>query len=203
MKHMWQQDSANIPEVLVVIGAHRDELAFGEAVCAQLDPQQFSILRIPQGISGERPRPDQLEDFRQRHHELYLQILDYVEPGQRMLIDLHHGVDTGTPSADILSVDQALLECACAPIESLQSEFQPEVRGIRLVPDTATMALEVNAEPPPLVARPEIPEIVWNRTDFLYVGVEIYLTNGAPGSTEEQLFSSMLLNKIAGCESDY
>lgn len=196
---MWKRPADPKPPVLVVIGAHRNELAFGECVSEELDPKCFSILRIPQGISGERPRPDQLADFRERHRALYLQILQHVQPGQRLLIDLHHGVDTGALSADVLCADQSLLGCVSARHHASEDDGQGTIRCVRLVPDTAPAALVTEYPSSLLVARPEIPEAVWNSSDVLYVGIEIYLSGDGAGTEEEHQFARTLLAQIADC----
>ncbi len=192
---MWKHAPPTIPPVLVVIGAHRDELVFGQNVSAKLDRERFSVLRISQGISGERPRPDQLARFRERHRDLYLQILEHVKRGQRLLIDLHHGIDSGSLSADVLCADQNLLDRVCGTLH------QPEqrVRCIRLVSNTALSELPADNDTLPLVAKPEIPETVWNHTEILYVGIEIYLSGEGPGTASEQAFARSLVEQVADC----
>jgi hypothetical protein len=174
------------PPVLVVIGAHREELAFGQSVCESLDPERFSILRIPQGISGKRPRADQQKKFLERHQALYLQILNHIQPGQRLLIDLHQGVDSRGPSADILCADTSLLQPLCA--------HQSALRCIQLVSNTK-MARHTDNSLHPLVAKPDIPEAVWKHPDTLYLGLEIYLSD--KDSIQELTFARRLIEEIS------
>ncbi len=47
-------------EAVLVIGVHREELAFGDKVADDLDPSLADLLCIPEGLSGQRPRQDQL-----------------------------------------------------------------------------------------------------------------------------------------------
>ena len=47
---------------VLVIGAHREELGFGERVAEGLPRDLIEVYRIPEGISGRHPRED--ESFR-------------------------------------------------------------------------------------------------------------------------------------------
>lgn len=186
------------PEILVIIGAHRDERVFGERVVAGLDPARFAVLRIEQGIRGDRPTPDGRTAFRNRHHALYLQVLDHVTHEHRLLIDLHAGLDERGPRADVLCADTALLECLASGTVQDELASTGKVRGVRLVASTdlTVLAPEVDVWP---VARPEIPETVWNRDDPRYVGVEVYLRRPGDGSPEDWLLARALIQRIADC----
>ena len=180
------------PEVLVVIGAHRDELAFGEQATERLDTERFSVLRIPSGLSGDHPTPDQRGAFRRRHHALYLQLLDHVAPHHRLLIDLHSGLNQAGHCGDVLCADHRLLDC----IAARAAELDGRVRCVRLVSDTSKVE---PPEPPRLIARPEIPEAVWNPRDLTYVGIEVYLRAQGVGDPREQRFAESLLELVADC----
>jgi len=178
------------PEILVVIGAHRDELAFGDQVAARLDGTRFGLLRIPQGLSGEHPRPDQVALFRQRHQDLYLQLLDHVAPHHRLLVDLHCGINQAGYYGDVLCADHRLLDC----VADHAAELGAPVRCISLVSDTRTLSRTSH-----LVARPEIPEAVWNRPSPIYVGLEVYLCDEGSGSQQERRFAESLIGRVADC----
>lgn len=186
------------PQTLVVIGAHRAELAFGERVAALLDPSRFSVLRIAEGISGRRPRQDEVESHRRRHRELYLQILAHVTPRQHLLIDLHTGIDESRRSADVLCADRSLLDCVGARLESREDADRDAFRCIRLVGGTAPPDAGHGSDPW-AVARPELPERVWNRGDPIYVGLEVYLPREGPGTESDWTFAHGLLETIASC----
>jgi len=194
---MWNRPAKPTAPVLLVIGAHRDELAFGERVSESLDPRRFSVLRIPQGISGKRPRPDQREAFRERHRALYLQILDYIEPEHRLLIDLHQGVDSGSLSADVMCADRDLLQRLCSTRSQPRGGQPACIRCVQLVGDTAKLDLTSAGKLSPLVAKPDIPEAVWNNAETRYVGLEIYLGREGAGSVEEQRFARFLVERVA------
>lgn len=190
------------PPIVLLIGAHREELSFGEAVAAQLDRQRIGLLRIPVGISGQRPGPDGLERYRRRHAELYRQILEHVLPEQRILIDLHTGFDERLCSADVLCAEPAMLRC----IERKRGEGETpqggSVRAVRLIDaGRGTVPSLVNgqpAEPWPWV-RPDLPKAVWNGTEMLYVGVEVYLAEHSEGSAAEARFAAAVIGLVAAC----
>ena len=192
---MWKRHN-NPPPILLVIGAHRDELDFGEQVSASLDPQFYSILRIPHGISGERPRTDQLNEFRKRHRELYLQILQHIEPGHRLLIDLHQGLDSGDLFADILSSDGDLLKHLYPKLNQTLQQQPGQIRCIQLVSDTTLSYLPTDADHS-LVAKPDIPEEIWNNPEILYVGLEIYMENEGGDNDAEKQTAVTLIERIA------
>ncbi|RKT44971.1 hypothetical protein [Thiocapsa rosea] len=195
--HSHPRPGRGAPPVLLVIGAHRGELGFGEQVAARLDPATFAVLRIPLGLSGQRPLPDELASWRRRHGELYLQILERVKPGQQLIIDLHTGIDELRRSADVFCAAQSLL----ARIASAGPLDGDPVRGIQLVADTGGAFADlagVRPFPFPL-ARPDLPPMVWDRATPRYVGVEVYIAREGSGSPDEHAFAADLLRRIVAC----
>jgi hypothetical protein len=95
---------AGAPTVLL-IGIHREELAFGRAVARGLDDPGIAVLEIPEGLSGRRPRPDQRFHYETLHRALCLQLLPHLAGHCRLLIDLHTGLDRQGPSADLMCAD--------------------------------------------------------------------------------------------------
>jgi hypothetical protein len=183
------------PPVLLVIGAHRGELGFGEQVAAHLDPATFDVLRIPLGLSGQRPLPDELASWRRRHGELYLQILERVQPGQQLLIDLHTGIDELRRSADVFCAAPSLLAriAAAGPVDG------DPVRVIQLVADTSGALGDSAVVRPFPLARPDLPPMVWDRVTPRYVGVEIYIAREGSGGPDDHAFAADLLRRIADC----
>ena len=160
--------------VLLVIGVHREELAFGEQVAARLadrsDLPALEVLRIPDGLSGRNPRDDERFRHAVAHGELYRQIRQIA--GQRALvIDLHQGFDDAGPGADLYCGAAGLLIDLGARFAGWRG------RCIRLVNLT-----DRDPVPGAVPGRTVIPEDVWNSPNFGFVGVEIYLPAPRPGS---------------------
>ena len=168
---------------LLVIGIHREELAFGEAVAAGLDRSRFDVLRIPEGLSGHHPRPDQRFHFDTLHRALYLQLLPHIQPRHERVIDLHTGLDPHGPGADIFSRDTARLAESLARA----SGIQPVPRMISLFPGDGVTSAET-----------VIPPEIWRNPHFLYVGVEIYLPETGAGRSIDRDYTQALLNAMSG-----
>src|SRR5690606_5090834 len=102
--------------VLLVIGIHREELAFGQTVVEGLNKDCLQVLTVPEGISGTRPLIDQQFTYETLHRALYLQLLPHVQGRHALLIDLHAGSDPAGPSADLICADISLRACMEAAI---------------------------------------------------------------------------------------
>jgi hypothetical protein len=172
------------PTTLLVIGIHREELAFGMAVAAGLDSARFDILTIKEGLSGSRPRQDQRFHYDTLHRALYLQLIQHVNDRHRLLIDLHTGLDPAGPCADIYSRDTAHL-AACL-IRDPAPDPPP-----RLIP------LVRNGSGPS--AETVIPREIWGNPRFLYLGLEIYLPEAGAGRAVDQAYARGLIEKVGQC----
>lgn len=173
------------PATLLVIGIHREELAFDQAVAASLDPASMQVLAIPDGLSGRHPRADQGFHWDTLYRALYLQLRPHVRGQHRLLIDLHTGIDEAAPCADLYSRDPARLVAALARRDALA----PPPRLITL----GDAAIESGAQT-------VIPDAVWNDPDCLYVGMEIYLAEPGPGRSAEREYARALIAALADGE---
>lgn len=171
-----------LPGTLLVIGIHREELPFGSAVVAGLDRERVDVLSIAHGLSGRRPRPDQRFHYDTLHRALYLQLLAHVQDRHRLVIDLHTGIDSGGPCADLFSRDIPRLSGLLARSQGLP--FQP-----RLIP---LGHAEEGAH-----AETVIPEEVWNNARFLYVGLEMYLPEAGSERVEDIAYARALIETLA------
>lgn len=178
---------AETPATLLLIGIHREELAFGSEVAETLTAGHVDLLTIPQGISGRRPRPDQHFQYATLHRALYLQLLPHVVGHYRLLIDLHTGEDSAGPSADLFCADAALRRRLEAGVAAEAGLAPCEVRVV---------ALDGRAE---LHARTVIPPQVWSNPAFLYVGIEIYLPAGTARRAAGRALASRLVRLAAAC----
>jgi len=172
--------------LLVVIGIHREELAFGREVADHLDDPRLKVLAVPEGLSGKRPLTDQQFKYQTLHKALYLQLLPYVLGHHTLLLDLHSGTDPAGPSADLICADTHWRA-------ALAAEFnrRPALTAgsLRIVP------LGSETEFPH--ARTVIPEQIWNHPAFTYLGLEIYLPETAPGRTQARDLALQLISIAA------
>lgn len=174
---------------LLVIGVHREELAFGRSVANSLDREQVEVLEIPEGLSGRRPLPDQLFRYEAVHQALYLQLLPHACGHYSLLIDLHTGFDTHGPSADLITADQSLLQCLKTTLEQALNDRTERVRVVRL----GTRGTEAT--------RTVIPKQIWNNQNFVYVGIELYLPDQRADWTEALSLAHRLIELILGCRN--
>lgn len=188
----------NAASVLVVIGIHREELAFGREVLGGLDPGEVDVLEIPEGLSGRRPLPDECFRHRALHRALYLQLLPHLDPGHRLLVDLHAGFDDAGPSADLL--------CAQASLQSrlalaLEATSMP---GCGEAMTTLRECVRVITLDPrqPVHASTVIPEAVWNNPGFAYLGVEVYLPDDAQGRARGVVLARRVIRLAGRCAQD-
>ncbi|MFT3717436.1 hypothetical protein [Pseudorhodoferax sp.] len=154
--------------VLVVIGIHREELAFGREVVAELAPDEAQVLEVPDGLSGRRPRPDQCFRYDLTHEALYLQLLPHMRGRHRLLIDLHVGADRDGPCADLMCGDAVLAE-------RLRNALARGPAGVRVIQ---------LGSPDAVPTRTVIPQQIWRNPAFFYLCMEIYLA--ADGSARPQ-----------------
>lgn len=170
------------PATLLVIGIHREELAFGSAVAAGVDRKRIDVLTIADGLSGRRPRADQRFHYDVLHRALYRQLLGHVRDHHRLVVDLHTGIDSGAPCADLFSRDIPRIAALLAGSRDLP--FQP-----RLIP--------LGGAEEERCAETVIPEEVWRNARFLYIGLEIYLLESGAERAEDLAYARALVEALA------
>ena len=194
---MARVDSPN-PRALLVIGVHHEELAFGDQVAAGLDPAVVEVLRIPEGLSGRLPRPDELFYYETRHRELYHQLLNRVHGHYPMLLDLHCGLDEAGPSADLISRNAPLLACAQDRIAAQSSDVSPDfmVRSVLLDSAPGATLRGIAA-----TGHTVIPREIWRNPAFDYVGIEVYLRARGAGEAPDWVFARELVQAMVDCQA--
>lgn len=176
------------PPVLLLVGVHREELSFGQAVASAVDPRQVSVLPILQGLSGRRPNPDEVHRYEMLHRALYLQVLPHVEGRHRLLIDLHTGQDSAGPTADLLCASPVL----CQRLEQrIEGHAGVSDRNVRVLPLGPSGRL-----PKTLTV---IPRQIWNNPAFQYLGMEIYLPQNEVAVTESRQLALCLVHMACEC----
>jgi hypothetical protein len=176
------------PPALLLIGIHREELAFGRRVAQEVDRSRVTVLEVPEGLSGRRPLPDEEFRYDTLHRELYRQILDHMhQSGERLLIDLHAGRDPLGPSADFICADA---EVRARMSEMLERETSAVRQSIRVIPIGGGAQTH---------ARTVIPRELWNNPAFRYVALEIYLPDAAAGRDAACRLAQRLIDRTVEC----
>lgn len=178
---------------LLVVGIHREERAFGEAVASGLNRTLFDVLVIPDGLSGIRPRPDQRYHFDTLHRALYQQLLPYVSGHYPLLVDLHTGLNEQAFCIDVFCREPSSLN----PLLAQEQQQTPQV-PLRAVQMLQAGEPTVGTAP---VAETVIPPTLWRNPDFAYFGVEAFLTAPGSGTSNEQQLTRQLLEQLASTQA--
>lgn len=186
-----------VARAVLLLGIHREELAFGEGVAAGLDPADIDLLRIPEGVSGARPTPDGVFYYRTTHRELYGQVLRQVRRRYDLVIDLHCGINEPGRCADLFCADASLLECVAVAARCSPGITPGTVRPILLeakgpFPDQASA-------PTHLHALTVIPEEIWRNPLFSYLCIEVFLPAPGAGDPEDWAMARRLIAAVIHC----
>ncbi len=183
---------------LLVVGIHQEEREFGEQVARRLRSGQIDVLCIPEGIPQNK-RPGEASFYhRLRHREIYLQLRQQVLRRYGLILDLHAGINETGRCADVYCRDVSLL----SRLDDLELS---ELRTVhitaenRLTPPALEKASVHRGHITHAVAHTIIPEEVWNSRDFLYVGLEVYVTQAGEGTQDDWFFTCTLVDLILRC----
>lgn len=187
------------PSATLLIGIHREELAFGEAVARGLDRRRIGVLAIPEGLSGRRPRPDQRFRYDTLHRALYLQLLPLLSDSTRLLIDLHTGQDQRGLCADLICAESTHLADRLRHLPRWQAlGGSAAVRILQLGPDqTPASAGEAALPGAARVGETAVPPEIRRNPRFLYVGVEVFLPEPDAATPAQQAFARELVTALA------
>jgi hypothetical protein len=172
---------------LLVIGTHRDELAFGREVAASLQKGRVEVLTIPEGISGQRPLAGQEFRYETLHRMIYSQLLPHVLGRHGLLIDLHTGFDSCGPSADLICADPVLRDQLESAVREKVSQTAQDIRVIPLGTETSIPH-----------AHTVIPRQIWENPAFTYVGLEVYLPKEGSNQEAGRALALDLIELIVG-----
>ena len=198
-------------KAILVIGIHKEELAFGERVVELLDGSGIDVLRIEQGLSSKKPVFDDLFYYTTRHQEIYLQLRQQVKKRYDLLIDLHSGINESGACAEIFCKHVDLLDClktVSKKCSDIHCPLSGPIRLTRIIEDSGKIddPAERNEEMDTKIREQEypfcltvIPQAVWASQDFIYVGLEIYLPRPDAGTMEDWRFTAEIVGSILKC----
>lgn len=199
-------------KAILVIGIHREELAFGEGVAELLEESGIDVLHIEQGLSSKKPVFDDLFYYTTRHQEIYLQLRQQIKKRCDLLIDLHSGINESGAYADIYCKHVNLLDClktVSKKCSNIRFPLPGPIRLTRIIEDSGEIdELAVGNEKLDTkthnniyrVCRTVIPRAVWASKDFIYVGLEIYLPRQDAGTLKDWRFTAEIVECILKCD---
>jgi hypothetical protein len=183
----------------VIIGAHREELAFGEKTAKGLPKKGIEIIRIEKGISN-RPSPDHLNSERMADlQNLYYGIDKKARGRFQLVLDLHCGYGEEGWSADVFCAETAFLDAmekALNPPSGKKSRLPPDVRLFKVMLNGDDKPLAFDERFP--VCLSFVPETIINGSHYLYVGLEFYLTC-KKGRWSDHRRARRLILGVQGC----
>ncbi len=186
---------------LLLIGVHRDELAFGDRLTGLLG-DRCDVLRVDKGLENANPTPDDEFQYRIRHAEMYQQVLQQLHRRTGPVIDIHTGLNESGRCADIYCHSEDFLSCldhALADRAHGSAAQDADIRRLKIVShETNGSRAPADQELRPVVWT-YIPEIVWRNPRFLYVGIEVFLTAPGAGRQEDHAYARDLVLLCAGC----
>ncbi len=186
----------------VIIGAHREELHFGEKTVKGL-PKDLEIIRIERGISNQR-EPDQPRSRRKTDlYELYEGIDRKARDRFQLLLDLHYGCCEEGWGADVFSVEAKFLNAMEDALKKPSRKTFPlpkEVRLIRVIPNAQSKRQAFDDRFP--VCLSFLPEGILSGRHYHYVGLEFYLTS-KKGRRSEHRLSRRLIQGVQACAGQY
>lgn len=196
-------------KAVLVIGIHREELAFGEKVADILKFSALDVIKIKHGLSSKKPIHDDLFYYTTRHSELYLQLCQQVKRKYNLLIDLHTGVNDTGRCADIFSKSISLLDGLQNTVQNITSKnsLQPrKIKLIQIIEDAIDLDRPIMEKVRKNVSKNEydvchtvIPQAVWSNKYFMYAGVELYLQKPGEGKEEDWRFAAEIIMNIHKC----
>ncbi len=174
----------------LVIGIHREELAFGKQVVALLAGSGIQVVQIDNGLNHERSSYRSGFYHSTAHREMYLQLHQQLAGKKiNLLIDLHTGINETGRCADILSADTDLL----GKMEGLLKGV--EERLYEIIPhDEKSKNKKFSFS----VCHTIIPQKVWNSQEYIYAGLEIYLREAGQGFLLDWEYAAGLIHLLNG-----
>ncbi len=187
----------------VIIGAHREELAFGEKTTKGINKRGIEIIRIPEGIPNKRSNGELKSSKRANLANLYSRIHKKVCGSFDLVIDLHSGLSEEKWGADIFSAEKEFLDFMGAGSKKLfQKKYRlPDaIRLFRIIGKPERISNVFDDRYPVCLAF--VPENIINGKHYRYVGLEIYLTS-EKGRLSDYRLSRRLLRAVHECAMGY
>ncbi len=177
-----------ITETALVVGVHREELAFGEQVIRLMEGSGIHIVKIDNGLSHDRSYYRSGFYHSTAHQEMYLQLHQQLAGKEiALVIDLHTGINETGRCADILSADTALL----GRLDVLLAT--EEERLYEIIPFDGKKRNGKNVFP---ACHTIIPQKVWDSREYTYTGLEIYLCEAGQGVVSDWEYAAGLIRML-------
>jgi len=199
MNGLHNQQDRTLP--ILVIGIHREELAFGRSV-ADVVPNSVRIVQIDKGLSHKKSFYKSGFYHSTVHREIYLQLHQQIKGKTDLIIDLHTGINTSGRCADILSAEVSML---CRIKKQLDNvKYHPlsppgEERLYEIIPTDKRREKGRSLFP---ACHTIIPRRIWDEPTYIYVGLEIYLQESGEGTPTDFEYATKLIHMLCLATDD-
>ena len=183
----------------LIIGAHCEELPFGEKTVEGLGKTGIETIRIDKGISNKgnrnQPKSHRMSDL----YNLYYGIDERARNRFDLVLDLHYGFSQEAWSADVFSSETGFLDFLDKDLSrTLRKKFRsPEnVRFFKIIHNESSKAPAFDDRFP--ICLSFLPETIVNSKFYHYVGLEFYLTS-KKGRRADHRLSRRVILRIHEC----
>lgn len=187
----------------VIIGAHREELAFGEKTTNRIKKNGIEAIRIDDGIPNRRihnePKSAKMTDL----DSLYSRIHRKIRGKYDLVIDLHSGLCEEKWSADIFSPEMGFLDFMDAGLKKIfrdKFHLPNKIRLFKIIGNNQSRPKAFDNRFPLCLAF--VPENVLSGKQYRYVGLEVYLTS-QKGCMSDYRLSRRLILAVHECAMGY
>jgi len=183
----------------LIIGAHHEELAFGEKTASRIKKSGIDVIRIADGIPNRRARGELKSSKKTDLDNLYSRIHRKVCGKYDLVIDLHSGLSEEKWSADIFSSEMGFLDFMDAGLKKIfrdKFHLPDKIRLFKIIRNDQTGPKAFDDRFPVCLAF--VPEDIVNGKHYRYVGLEVYLTS-QKGCMSEYRLSRRLILAVHEC----
>jgi|GEM_PF-852583 len=177
----------------LIIGAHREELAFGEKTANRIKKKGIDVIRIADGIPNRRAHGELKSSKKTDLDNLYSRIHRKVCGKYDLVIDLHSGLSEKW-SADIFSSGMDFLDFMDAGLKKIfrdKFHLPDEIRLFKIIRNNQSKPNAFDDRFPICLAF--VPEDIVNGKHYRYVGLEVYLTSQEGCSADYRLSQQLIL----------
>lgn len=191
---LWKSMNGSVKpqaiRIVLVIGIHHKELIFGRQVAESISMPGLRVIQIDNGLRRQDAFKDKGFYYSTYHREIYLQLHQQIRKKCDLLIDLHTGSIEQGVAADIYCGDPVFLDRLKK--STRKNLWDSPVYLLRIVEENK---LYDYTDDNFKACHTIIPKRIWSGKDYLYAGLEIYLSNPIP-CREDVKFAVWLISVI-------
>ena len=183
----------------LIIGAHCEELPFGERTVKGLRKRGIETIRVDKGISNKgnrnQPKSRRMSDL----YNLYYGIDERARDRFDLVLDLHYGFSEEAWSADVFSSESIFLDFMDKELSrTLRKKIRsPEIiRFFKIIQNKASKAPAFDDRFP--ICLSFLPASIVGSKYYHYVGLEFYLTS-KKGRRADHRLSRRVILRIHEC----